>query len=212
MDSNVPNQYLPPANTEPAKKTGHHDLLSTIGVIVAAPLIALTLVAFVFQSYEVEGPSMLTTLNDKDRLIVVKNARTWSRLTRHAYIPDRYDIIVFNRQETTLGTGSSEQRQLIKRVIGLPGDRVVVKDGIVTVYNDAHPKGFSPDKEGPHASVIIKGTESEVNQLVGQNQVFVMGDNRSNSLDSRIFGPISSNDIVGKLAIRILPLDQKKTF
>lgn len=195
----------------PRKKAGHRDVLSTIGVIIAAPLIALTLVAFVFQSYEVEGPSMLTTLSDKDRLIVIKNARTWSRVTGHAYIPERYDIIVFSRQEVTISSNGAEQKQLIKRVIGLPGDRVVVSGGSVTIYNDAHPAGFNPDKEGPQIGVI-KVSDGEVNQVIGKDEIFVMGDNRGNSLDSRVFGPIPAHDIVGRLAVRILPLDQKKTF
>lgn len=211
MDTFAPNPEIQPIEKKQRKKAGRRDVLSTIGVIVAAPLIALALVTFVFQSYEVEGPSMLSTLNDKDRLIVLKAARTWAKITGNAYIPDRYDIVVFNRQEVSLGSNGPEKRQLIKRVIGVPGDRVVVKDGLVTIYNDAHPGGFDPDKEGPQAG-IIKNSDGEVNQIVGPDEVFVMGDNRGNSLDSRMFGPISADDVVGRLAIRILPLDQRKTF
>ncbi len=198
----------PPSDNKKSRK----DLLSTLAVIVAAPLIALTIVAFVFQSYEVEGPSMESTLSNKDRLIVVKIAKTWSKITGHAYVPDRNDIIVFNRQEISIAnSGTPSQKQLIKRVIGIPGDRVVIKDGIVTIFNNAYPAGFNPDKVGPQVSAITS-TQGEVNEVVGADQVFVLGDNRGNSLDSRVFGPVSSSDIVGRLAVRILPLDQKKTF
>src|SRR4051812_22701390 len=71
------------------------DILSTLLILVAAPLIALLLTAFVFQSYEVDGQSMETTLHDHDRLIVLKVPRTVSRLTNHPYIPHRGDVIIF---------------------------------------------------------------------------------------------------------------------
>lgn len=206
----------PPAPQPPApiakkspKKSSRHDLLSTIGIVIAAPIIALLLTVFVFQSYEVDGESMETTLQNKDRLIVIKTAKTWAKLTGHSYIPARYNIIVFNLNETE--GGITTKKQLIKRVIGLPGDRVVVSGGKVTVYNATHPQGFAVDQEGPEAGVIVT-TPNEINQTVGPDEVFVMGDNRENSRDSRMFGAVPARDIVGRLALRILPLSHKGTF
>ncbi len=193
----------------PKQKSGRRDLISTIAIIIIAPVIALLLTAFVFQSYEVDGESMETTLQNKDRLIVIKVAKTWSRVTGHTHIPARYDIIVFNLSEVS--EGSIDNKQLIKRVIGLPGDRVVVSGGTVTVYNDENPQGLAVDQAGPQAGIIDQ-TSGEVNQKVGPGEIFVMGDNRDNSLDSRSFGAVKAEDIVGRLALRILPFKQHEAF
>ena len=168
------------------------------------------LTTFVFQSYEVDGPSMESTLSNHDRLIVVKTARTWARITRHAYIPGRGDVIIFNQNDLE-GFGTSGKKQLIKRVIGLPGERVVVKDGVVTVYNEQYPDGFQPDKTLPYGKVI-NNTPGNTDVTLGKDQLFVCGDNRPNSLDSRAFGAINADQVVGKLALRITPIGKAKLF
>lgn len=185
-------------------------LVSTIALFLAAPIMALFLIVFVIQSYEVDGPSMQETLHNKDLLIVNKLDHTFSRITHRNYTPPRYQIIIFNRDES----GSYEKnsvKQLVKRVIGLPGERVIVKDGIVTVFNKEHPDGFDPD-QGKTYSETIKTTPGNVDLTVQTGEIFVMGDNRTNSLDSRYFGPISSKDIVGKLSLRIFPLNKARSF
>lgn len=189
---------------------GMRSILSTLAILIIAPIIALLLTAFVFQSYEVDGPSMETTLHNHDRLVVLKLPRTISRLTGHNYTPNRGDIIIFVKHNL-YEQGQSTDRQLIKRVIGLPGDHVVVNNGKVVVFNKDHPDGFSPDATLPYGNVI-PATPGNVDITVGAGEVFVCGDNRSNSLDSRSFGAISSHDIVGKLMVRIFPLGQAKKF
>ena len=184
--------------------------LSTIAILVAAPLIALFLTAFVFQSYEVDGPSMETTLQNRDRLIVWKIPRTLAKITNKAYIPKRDDVVVFVKHGVFEAGGSD--KQLIKRVIGLPGERVVVQDGRITVYNDSHPGGFNPDVGHEYSGNIAAITTGNLDIVVGEDELFVCGDNRTNSLDSRSFGTISSNDVVGKLVIRIFPLQNFKSF
>lgn len=187
-----------------------HSVLSTVLVLLIAPLIAIFLTMFVFQSYQVDGPSMETTLQNNDRLIVWKLARSWAKITHHTYLPGRGDVVVFT--DGRLGQfGQDPGKQLIKRVIGLPGDRVVVTGGAVTVYNAVHPRGFRPDATLPYGSVIpATGLDGEWH--VGKNQVFVMGDNRSNSLDSRLFGPVDAKNIIGKLIVRVLPANTMKRF
>lgn len=185
-------------------------IVSTLAILLIAPLLALTITAFVFQSYEVDGPSMQTTLENRDRLIIWKVPRTWARLTHNDYIPKRGDVVVFVKRGLYEGN-SDKEKQLIKRVIALPGERVTVKDGVVTVYNNEHKDGFDPDKTLPYGSVI-KSTEGNVDVTVPAGEVFVCGDNRSNSLDSRYFGPIPAKDIVGKLVARILPLGDAEKF
>lgn len=187
-----------------------HDTLSTVAILLIAPLIAVLLTAFVFQSYQVDGPSMETTLSNNDRLIVWKLPRTWAKLTGHQYIPNRGDVVVFT--EPDLGEfGQNPGKQLIKRVIGLPGERVVVQNNVMTVYNKEQPEGFQPDATLPYGSVIT-GTNLDGEWKVGQNELFVSGDNRYNSLDSRLFGPIDTKNVVGKLVVRVLPINQVKKF
>lgn len=201
-----------PIETPDPKGDNLRSILSTVAILLLAPLIAIFLTAFVFQSYQVDGQSMETTLQNNDRLIVWKMARTWSRITGHAYIPNRGDVVIFNEPQDKLeGFEQTGTKQLIKRVIALPGERVVVKDGTLTVYNQAHPEGFQPDKTLPYGTNIPE-TTIDTDIVVPQNSVFVCGDNRPDSQDSRMFGPISVDQIVGKLVIRILPINNVKRF
>jgi signal peptidase I len=186
------------------------NIASTIAILLIAPLFALFLITFVFQSYLVDGPSMQTTLQDKDRLIVWKVPRTWARLTGHPYIPKRGDVVVFVEPKLER-FGQSASKQLIKRVVALPGERVVVDDGTLTVYNDEHPDGFQPDETLPYGDVVHT-TPGQLDVTVPEGHIFVAGDNRTNSLDSRAFGPIDADNIVGKLVARFLPIDEVKRF
>jgi signal peptidase I len=210
----TPPSYIPPQraakHTSPKKKEGWSSVLSTVAVLLIAPLVALFLTAFVFQSYQVDGPSMETTLYNNDRLLVWKVPKTWARITGSNYIPNRGDVVIFVERSVS-SYGQNPDKQLIKRVIALPGERVVVKDDKVTVYNAQNPKGFQPDKTLPYGEVI-KETSGDVDTVVPKNQVYVMGDNRSNSLDSRAFGPVSATDIVGKLVVRVWPIGDMKAF
>lgn len=189
---------------------GIKNIISTILIILCAPLVALLLISFVFQSYEVDGPSMESTLQNRDRLIVVKTSRTWAKITNSHYIPDRYDIVIFTKPGF-MDYGHTTEKQLIKRVIGLPGERVVVHEGKVTVYNDEHPDGFNPDKSGAY-TLMSDTTPGEVDLTVPKNEIFVAGDNRHNSLDSRYFGTVPVDEIVGTLALRIYPIDKAQKF
>lgn len=216
QDSSIPGS-TPEATEEPVvisdqKRGGAwRGILSTIAIFVAAPLVALFLIAFVFQSYEVDGPSMETTLQNHDRLIVWKVPRTISRITGKEYVPNRDDVIIFVKHGLT-EPNSTTEKQLIKRVIGLPGDRVVVSDGKFTIYNKEHPDGYNPDINHEFSSNIAPVTTGNNEWIVGPSQVFVAGDNRPNSLDSRSFGPIEVKDIVGKLSLRIFPVSNFKSF
>lgn len=191
-------------------KDNWKSVASTVAILLVAPLFAIFLITFVFQSYLVDGPSMETTLQDRDRLVVWKVPRTWSRITGNPYIPKRGDVVVFSEPKLdSFGEGS--RKQLIKRVVALPGERVTVKDGILTVYNDEHPDGFEPDATLPYGEVITD-TPGNVDVKVPKEHVYVVGDNRHNSMDSRTFGPIDADNIVGKLVFRFLPLGEAKRF
>lgn len=204
-------QYPPPPTERPRRRLSKlRSLTGTLLLFILAPLIALSITAFAFQSYEVDGDSMETTLQNKDRLIVNKISRSWARLKDKNYIPERGSIVVFEQRGLYAGSGDL-QRQLIKRVIGLPGERVVVKNGVVTVYSRQYPDGFNPDRSGLYA-ITAKQTSGSYDVTLRQNELFVLGDNRVNSADSRIFGPIQADQIVGTLALRIFPINKAERF
>lgn len=198
---------------EEPQKDGAKSVLSTIAILLLAPLIAILLTAFVFQSYQVTGPSMETTLQNNDRLIVWKLPRTWARITGNHYVPQRGDIVIFNEPAAAEELGLGAGKQLIKRVIALPGERVVVKEGEITVFNKDYPDGFKPDKTLPYnQDNSIPETSGDIDVTIPKGSIFVSGDNRPDSLDSRSFGPVPLQDVIGKLAIRILPINNLKTF
>jgi signal peptidase I len=191
-------------------RSGRREFLSTAGILLGALLVALFIITFVFRSYQVDGPSMETTLQNDDKLIIWKVPRSWARVTGHDYIPGRGDVVVFT--ESGLGQfGQDDTKQLIKRVIGLPGDRVVVRDGRFTIYNKEHPDGFNPDAALPYGD-DIPSTPGNIDIRLGKHQLFVSGDNRPDSLDSRSFGPINADQIIGKLVVRVFPIGNAKIF
>jgi signal peptidase I len=203
-------QATPVVSSDQSQKSdGFRNIVSTLLVLFIAPIVALLLTAFVFQSYQVDGPSMETTLQNNNRLIVWKVARSWSRVTGNPYVPDRGNIIIFNTNG--LPDFGESGKQLIKRVIALPGERVVVANNVLTVYNKQHPNGFQPDATLPYGKVI-KDTEGNEDITVPAGYVFVCGDNRDDSLDSRVFGPVPLKDIVGKLVFRVLPINEAERF
>lgn len=204
-DANEPQIVV--GNNKSGKFRG---VFSTMAIFIAAPVVALLLTAFVFQSYEVDGPSMETTLQNQDRLLVLKVPRSWARLTGKPYTPERGEIVIFVKRG--LSELDGDEKQLIKRVIGVPGDRVVVRDGRYTVYNSEHPDGFNPDENQPYTNNIASFTRGTVDITVAGGEVFVSGDNRINSYDSRDFGTVPDEDLVGRLLVRIFPLNKFESF
>lgn len=182
-------------------------ILSTVALLVTAPFLALFMTAHIFQPYQVDGQSMETTLQNGDRLIVYKLPVTLSNLMNDNYVPNRWDVIVFDKPKQLSAPDST--KHLIKRVIGLPGERVVVSDGVVTVFNKDKPEGFNVDSGQEYSSEIVS-TSGNVDITIGQNEIFVLGDNRDNSSDSRIFGSIPTDIVVGRATSRFLPVNAMK--
>lgn len=210
-EENKPDQTVAPKDSH--RSNAWRDFFSTLLILFAAFIVAFLMITYVFRSYQVDGPSMENTLQNNDKLIIWKVPRTWARITGHSYIPKRGDIVVFT--ESGLAQfGQTNTKQLIKRVIGLPGDHIVVQNGDITIYNKQHPKGFDPDKTLPYFDYgkDVPVTSGDINITLGPNQLFVCGDNRPDSLDSRSFGPINANQIIGQLVVRVFPLGHAKTF
>ena len=213
-DNPAPDTHESPGSEPVQRHTSMRDGLKTIAVLASALIFALLMIGFVFQSYQVSGQSMQNTLQDQDRLLVWKLPRTWASITGHQYVPKRGDILIINAPN--LSACEQSGRQIIKRVIGLPGERVRYQDGKYTVYNRATPKGFNPDATLPYGKtglpLFSDSSERQVDVSLGPNQLFVSGDHRGNSCDSRSIGPITTDEIVGKLLVRILPLNKAERF
>lgn len=195
----------PESPGEKPKKEG--GILSFFATLIIAFILVQIINIFLFQSYKVFGSSMYPTLHDNDRLIISKISKTISKIKGKKYQPARGDIIVFTSPR-------EPEIQLIKRVIGLPGDRVVVNDGKITVYNAENPKGFNPDSLQPYGKTLPV-TSGRTDITVPSGHVFVSGDNRegSNSLDSRNeLGTVPEEDIIGTLKIRLWPVSQTEFF
>ena len=198
------------------------DILSLVVFVVFVILGTLFLNTYVMRSYNVVGASMENTLHGQDRLIVNRAVVSLSHFLGKPYVPKRGQVIVFLNGDAsgplTCGLETSIRDQyIIKRVIAFPGERVTVKDGVLTVYNNEHPDGFHPDDEtrksdndGPKAQ-----TSGEVDIIVPENEVFVAGDNRegTHSYDSRYgLGTIPYCRIVGPVLLRLYPFNKIRLF
>jgi len=206
-----PTASAPAKSTKPRRFTGIRAFLSVLafvaGIIVAATLIN----QFIFQSYYVDGTSMTPTLHNNDRLIIDKVERTAALATGHHYIPKRGQIVVL---DSSLVDTSGHNEQLIKRVIGLPGDTITIgSDGNVMIKNKDNPNGFNVNQL-LGLDLAPTYVDSPMTITVPDNNVFVMGDNRApgGSFDSRSFGPVDTNKIEGRLLARIFPLNQTRFF
>lgn len=191
-----------------------HDALSILGVVLVAVAIAFLLITYVFRTYDVEGISMEPTFHNQDKLLIWKVPRTWARITGHQYVPARGDVIVFSESNLAVCSQPDSTKTLIKRVIGLPGDRVVIKNGVVTIYDKKHPHGFRPDSVMAYnkAHLIHPFTLTNETVQLNSHQLFVMGDNRTVSCDSTRFGPINTSQVIGQVVLRMLPVSKAQTF
>ena len=188
------------------------DSLSLIIFIIGVIIGTLIINTFIFRSFNVEGPSMETTMFTGDRLIVNRLPVTIAQLQNKRYLPERGQVIVFKNPNYNPSTGREEY--IVKRVIAYAGERVVVKNGKVTVYTADQPAGFDPDSTFGN-NEPGQPTSGSVDTVVAEGTIFVMGDHREGnySCDSRdCMGTIPLFDTVGPVGLRIYPFDKIRTF
>ena len=187
------------------------DILGIFAFIFAVTIGTILINSFLFQRFTVVGSSMANTLHNGDKVIINRLHSTWASISNKPYKPERGDIIVFENPQYV--TGMREQ-YLIKRVIAFAGEKVKVKDGVMTVYNNKHPDGFNPDKE-IFNSEPKAFTSHDGEWVVPEGDIFVSGDNRegSNSYDSRSgLGTVPLYKIIGPVSFRLFPFDKIRTF
>ena len=161
--------------------------------IAVAVAIGLLLVFFVVQRNEVVGSSMVPNLNEDDQLLVQKISRLFSGGIGYE------DIITINADG--LYNRPLSEKNIIKRVIGIPGDKIDIENGEV-YRND-----IKLDEKYLDSVTTDERNEKYSHIVLDDDEFYVLGDNRPVSLDSRTFGPITRDRIIGEVLFRILPLD-----
>jgi signal peptidase I len=169
------------------------DLLKT-GVIVF--LIAFSIRYFLIQPFIVEGNSMLPNFVDQEYLLAEKISYIISQ-------PKRGDVVIFKPPV-------NPSQNYIKRIVGLPGETVEIASNTVTIINSVHPDGIALGEEYIASGTITRPLNNEDTEKVtlGDNQYFVLGDNREHSSDSREWGILPKANIIGRAWLTIKPLDR----
>lgn len=185
-DESADESSVDEPETESQFSAAARNALEWVVVLVCAVAIALVVRAFLFQSFWIKSGSMEDTLMIRDRVVVNRLSYQWGE-------PDTGDIVVFSRPETT----ALAEDDLIKRVIAVPGDTLEAIDGQLLLNGEVLEEPYL--KDGAVTRDFGPVT-------VGDGELWVMGDNRSNSSDSRFFGPVSADDVIGRAFIRYWPL------
>ena len=182
-------QHEQAAGAASNERSAASSLLREVAEVVVLAVILYVGISFAVQAVHVEGLSMYATLDNNDYLIA-------NKIDYRLHAPQRGDIVI-------LRPPTNNSTDFIKRIIGLPGERILIRSGVV--YINGHrldepylPEAWVSDTNWP---------DNSSGRVMGADEYFVMGDNRNRSQDSRFFGPISRDRIDGKAWFRIWPLD-----
>ena len=179
----------PGPEPESTRRSSVRSAVEWVVIVAAALLAALLIKTFLLQAFYIPSDSMNPTLVQRDRVLV-------NKLSYHFHDVHRGDIVVFKRPP---GETDPKIKDLIKRVIGLPGETVEGRDGQILIdgrfLKESYTAKGSPMSDFPA-------------RRIPKDHYFVMGDNRGNSKDSRVFGPIAKSLIVGRAFIRVWPISK----
>jgi signal peptidase I len=169
-----------------------------IKIVTISLVIIIPIRHFLIQPFYVKGASMEPNFHDHEYLII-------DEISYSLKTPKRGDIIVFRYPR-------NPQEFFIKRVIGLPGEKIQVQEGKIFIYNQEHPEGVALDESYlPENTKTYGISDSDITTLA-KDEYFVLGDNRNSSKDSRSFGPVNKSFIVGRVLLRGWPFDKIKVF
>jgi len=167
--------------------SGIDNIWELVRFVFIALIIVIPIRILVAQPFVVSGSSMVPTFENGDYLII-------DELSYRLGAPHRYDVVVFRYPEDT-------KKYFIKRIIGLPNETVTVKGNEVTITNEANPDGYKIEQ-----SYVKNQGDNNMSLTLDAEEYFVMGDNRPASSDSRYWGPVHRNLLVGKPILRLLPI------
>jgi signal peptidase I len=187
-------------------------IFEIVKIVLLAFVIIIPIRVFLFQPFFVQGASMEPNFEDNQYLIInefgyketsldfsnrtLVDIRPFREITRQTPVVFKYPL--------------DTSKYFIKRVIGLPGEKVEIKNGIVRIYNKNNPDGFNLDESGYLGSNVK--TNGDIVLTLSDQEYFMMGDNRMYSSDSRTWGPVPKKDIVGKVLLRAWPLDKISAY
>jgi signal peptidase I len=182
-------QHQRAAGAASSERSTASSLLREVAEVLVLAVILYIGISFAIQAVHVEGLSMWATLDDNDYLIA-------NKIDYRLHAPQRGDIVI-------LRPPTSNTTDFIKRIIALPGERLMIREGAVYINGHRLDEPYLPDA-WTEDNTWNNGVES----VIPPNEYFVMGDNRNRSQDSRFFGPINRDRIDGKAWFRIWPLDK----
>ncbi|MCU1430420.1 MAG: signal peptidase [Actinomycetia bacterium] len=174
------------------RRRGVRQTIEWVILIGGALLVALIVKTFLFQAFYIPSDSMVPTLKRHDRVLV-------NKLSYKLHAVHRGDIVVFKKPPKE----SLDIKDLVKRVVGLPGETVEAHDNHVYVNGKQLKESYLP------VGTVQRAFSP---QTVPRDSIWVMGDNREGSEDSRVFGPIKKSSIVGRVFVRIWPLNRLHFF
>ncbi len=169
---------------EPTQQNSSSSWAELIRFIIIAALIIVPIRTFIAQPFIVSGASMDPTFKDKDYLIV-------DELSYHLRTPTRGEVVIFHPPQNS-------KTYYIKRIIGLPGETITIKNSTVSITTDNNTFAINED-------YITDQTIPDMELSLGSQEYFVMGDNRESSSDSRVWGALPEENIKGRAFIRVLP-------
>lgn len=167
-------------------------LLEVVKIVVLAGITIVVVRHFLFKPFSVKGQSMEPTFFERDYLII-------DEITYRFREPGRGEIVVFKSPVNT--------DHYLKRIIGLPGERIKIEESKVIIYNTEYPRGWVLNE-----SYLEELTPGSISVTLGDDEYFVLGDNRDASFDSRRFGSINRSDLVGRVWFRGWPFQRISTF
>ncbi|MBD8134637.1 signal peptidase I [Bacillus sp. CFBP 13597] len=175
------------------------EVFSWIKAILIAVILAFLIRTYIFAPIVVDGESMMPTLQDHERIVLTKFGTNIDNI-------DRFDIVVFH---------ATVDKDYIKRVIGLPGDHIEYKDDTLYINGKAYEEPYLDKYKNQMTSGMPLTESFKLEDITGsmtvpEGQLFLMGDNRQNSLDSREIGTISVDEIVGKANLVYWPINEIK--
>ena len=182
-------QHEQAAGAATNERSAASSLLREVAEVVVLAVILYVGISFAVQAVHVEGLSMYATLDNNDYLIA-------NKIDYRLHAPERGDIVI-------LRPPTNNSTDFIKRIIGLPGERVLIRSGFVYINGHKLDEPYLPEAWVNDTNWPLDNPSGRV---MGSDQYFVMGDNRNRSQDSRFFGPISRDRIDGKAWFRIWPL------
>ncbi|PIS05028.1 MAG: signal peptidase I [Candidatus Buchananbacteria bacterium CG10_big_fil_rev_8_21_14_0_10_42_9] len=194
MFSNSPNSNQSSNSNDP---TLFKEALIFIWEIVKVVVISLAIIIpvryFLIQPFYVKGASMEPNFHDNEYLII-------NEITYRFNDPERGDVVVFRNP-------NNKKEFFIKRIVGLPGETVAINNGRIVIKNNSNPQGIVLEED-----YLEPGTKTLANNnkewTVPALHYFLLGDNREHSLDSRIFGPVDQDLIIGSALVRGWPVDR----